>query len=89
MNVFRAVVIVLTVIMWALSPPLAMASAECMAMGTDCEGPCGASSCAATGPIADAIVPAEIGAPTDQVTGFASASLALPEPPPRNTLLFA
>jgi hypothetical protein len=89
MKVFRAVLAVLAVILWALSAPLAMASGECMAMGAGCEGPCGASSCAATGLMAKSIVLVETGAPTDPVTGFPSVSLALPEPPPRSTLLFA
>lgn len=89
MKRYPPTVAVLTVIVWVLSAPLAMASGDCMAMGADCEGPCGASSCAVAGPISDGIVPAVAGVPQRTATRFPSAPLTLPEPPPRSTLLSA
>lgn len=36
---------VIAVLVWGLSAPLAMAFSHCVTMGAMCEGPCGASSC--------------------------------------------
>ena len=83
----RAVIAVLAVIVWALSAPLALASSDCMAMGAACEGPCGASAGPAAAPVADGSALAVAGVPMSKVTQLPSALLALPEPPPRSTLL--
>jgi len=89
MKIGHMVVVVFAILVWALSAPLAMASGDCMAMGADCEGPCGVSSCAAAGPVADGIALLVAGIPISTVTGLPSAPLARPEPPPRSTLLSA
>lgn len=47
MTRWNAMVAVIVVVVLGLAAPLAMASDNCMAMGAMCEGPCGASSCAA------------------------------------------
>ncbi len=85
----RTIVAVLAALVWALSAPLAMASGNCMAMGADCEGPCGVSSCATAGPLIGDIVLAVARAAPSTVSGFPSAPLAVPDLPPRSILLSA
>lgn len=48
MRRWRLLVVVIGVVVWGLSAPLAMASNDCMTMGAICEGPCGAYQCATT-----------------------------------------
>jgi hypothetical protein len=50
MKRWNVLVAVIAVVVLGLAAPLAMASNNCMAMGTMCEGPCGASSCAIAQP---------------------------------------
>lgn len=78
---------VIAVVVWVLGAPLAAASSDCMAMGAMCEGPCGASSCLTPGGPVSAVILATVAivsprAPED----FASAPLALADPPPRPAL---
>lgn len=56
MNGFRAVLVVVLVLVWGLFVPVAMAADHCAAMNYMCEGPCGASA-----PAAAPTVPAIIG----------------------------
>ncbi len=89
MKLGRAIVAVLAVLVWVLSAPLAMASGSCIAMGADCEGPCGVSSCATAGPVAGEIVPAVARLALGAVPGSPNPTLDLPDLPPRSILLSA
>jgi hypothetical protein len=89
MKAGRVVVALLAVFLLVLSGPLAMASGGCMAMGADCEGPCGVSSCATAGPVMGEIVPPVARVAFGAALGFPSAALDLPDLPPRSILLLA
>src|SRR2546426_14314 len=89
MNRWRAVVAVIAVAVWALSAPLAMASNNCTAMGAMCEGPCGVASCATSNVPVSNILLAVASVSPRPPESFPCALLALPDPPPRATLLFA
>jgi len=89
MNRWRAVVAVIAVAVWALSAPLAVASNNCIAMGAMCEGPCGVSSCATSNVLVSNILLAVASVSPRPPEGFPCSLLALPDPPPRATLLSA
>ena len=71
----RAVIAILTVLIWGVFTPVVMASSGCMAMGAMCEGPCGASSCVVSAPLS-----------ADFITLVAPASLALTNEPAQTVL---
>ena len=83
------VVVLVAVVLWGLSAPLAMASNNCVAMGAMCEGPCGALSAIPSAvpngtmlePARDLALPARPGLP-----GTLSRVL---EPPPKSVPLVA
>lgn len=87
-NALRTTLILLVVGVWVLAAPLASATGACAAMSGPCEGPCGAAACSVTVP------PTAVLTVVDRLLAqaadrFPSASIRLPELPPRSLLLFA
>lgn len=85
----RTFVITALLVVWVLAPPLAAASGACIAMSGGCEGPCGAASCTTVIRVTSAVLPPVadvVGAAPDS---FRSASLRLPDLPPRSPLPLA
>ena len=87
MRTYRAVVAVIAIALWVLSPPLAMASNNCMTMGAMCEGPCGASSCATTTTPVTYVFFAIATVSPQSSEWLVGTVLALPDPPPRASSL--
>lgn len=86
----RTVVVFAMLLVWVLAVPLASATGACAAMGGMCEAPCGANSCAVVMMRATATILAVVGRlPVQAPDRFPSASLRLPELPPRSLLLSA
>lgn len=50
----RGVIAVLTLAIWVLLAPVAMAFSGCAVMGAMCEGPCGTTACAIAAPTVSA-----------------------------------
>lgn len=86
MKRWRLVVTLLAVLAWGLSAPLAVAADNCMAMGATCEGPCGASSCAVSGPDGVAYVRSPMPATPQRAEHVSQAALRVAEPPPKPAL---
>ena len=87
-NALRTGLILAVVVVWVLAAPLASATGACAAMSGLCEGPCGAASCAVIAP-SMAVLTVVDRLPAETSDGFPSASLRLPELPPRSLLLSA
>ncbi len=84
-NALRTALILLVVGVWVLAAPLASATGACAAMSGLCEGPCGAASCSVTAP--SIAVLTVVDRLLDELSDrFPSASIRLPELPPRSLL---
>ena len=86
MRVARRFLALLMAVVWLLAAPLAMASDSCMAMGAMCEGPCGATSCAVSGPDGVAYVRSPMPATPPPAEHVSQAALRVAEPPPKPVL---
>ena len=80
MGHLRLAVVILTVLVWGLFVPVAMASSDCMAM---CDGPCGASAQIVTAPIAPPVIALVTPAYADPVQSTLAIDPRTPEPPPK------
>jgi hypothetical protein len=76
----RLAVVIVTVIVWGLLVPVAMASSDCMAM---CDGPCGASADIVTAPIAPPVIALVTPAYAEPVQSTLAIDPRSPEPPPK------
>lgn len=83
MQRWRLVVVVISVLVWGLSAPLAMASNDCMTMGAICEGPCGAHQCALSRFESNSALELVLLAIVPSLDGVPSAALQVPELPPK------
>ena len=80
MGHLRLAIVILTVLVWGLFVPVAMASSDCMAM---CDGPCGASAQIVTAPIAPPVIALVTPAYADPVQSTLAIDPRTPEPPPK------
>jgi len=80
MGHLRLAVVILTVLVWGLFVPDAMASSDCIAM---CDGPCGASAQIVTAPIAPPVIALVTPAYADPVQSTLAIDPRTPEPPPK------
>ncbi len=80
----RLTVVAITVLVWGLSALLGMASYDCMTMSAMCVGPCGAHQGVPCGFVSDS-APSQVSlAFAPSVDGVSSASLQIPELPPKS-----
>ena len=79
MGYVRLAVVIITVIVWGLFVPVAMASSDCMAM---CDGPCGASAHIVT-PVAPPVIALVTPAYAEPVQSTFAIDPRSPEPPPK------
>ena len=83
-NGLRAALILAMLVIWMLAPALVSAAGLCATMSGPCEGPCGAASCTPrVMPSVVALTMVEL-LPVRPSDGFSSATLRLPEVPPRS-----
>lgn len=83
MLALRIVVTLLVILVWGLFVPFAMAADHCAAMGSMCEGPCGASS-TATAPAVPAYTVLVSAAPSNPVPVVPQSDRTTLEPPPKS-----
>ena len=76
----RLAVVIVTVIVWGLFVPVAMASSDCMAM---CDGPCGASAHIIAGPVAPPVIALAMPAYAELVQSTLAIDPRSLEPPPK------
>lgn len=86
MTPWRVVVVAFVAILLVLSPPLAAASDQCMAMGAMCEGPCGASAWVPKLSLSDGTLPLTAAAPGHPHHIWDSIDPSVLELPPRASL---
>ena len=80
MDRVRLAVVIVTVLVWGLFVPVAMASSGCMAM---CDGPCGASAQIVAAPVAPPVIALVTPVYTDPVQSTLAIDPRSPEPPPK------
>jgi hypothetical protein len=80
MSYARLAVIAVTILVWGLFVPVAMASSDCMAM---CDGPCGVSADIVSAPVAPPMIALVTPAYVEAVSSAAAIDPRSPEPPPK------
>ena len=88
MKHLRMAVVLLTVLVWGLFVPAAMAADHCAAMNFMCEGPCGASS-TATPPDVPTYAVLASPAPLASAPSLPQFDRPTLEPPPKSPIRFA
>jgi hypothetical protein len=84
MSTFRRWVMVVVVLaFWALAGPVGGAFGGCAAMSAMCDGPCGVCVSAPTAPQSTGVVSAVSMLTVSPAVHWPSASLKVPEPPPK------
>jgi len=86
-RVARTVLVFAMLLVSVLAAPLASATGACAAMGGMCEAPCGAASCAIVTRATPTVLAVMGRLPVQAPDRVLSASLRLPELPPRSLLL--
>lgn len=82
----RRAVILVVLALWALAGPLGGAFGACAAMSAMCEGPCGVCVTAPTPPLSSGILSVVSALSVVPASDWPSASLKVPEPPPKPLL---
>jgi hypothetical protein len=80
MSLARLAIVAVTILVWGLFVPLAMASSDCMAM---CDGPCGAPASTVSAPAAPSVIALVTPAYVEAVSSTAAIDPRSPEPPPK------